>query len=181
MTDKEILDLRIKNLKDLKSIYVLGAVFILPPVPFISLMTVYSLWDFDGFYADSPNPIESCILLLLFNFLLLFCGIWFVKNARLYKRLIKMIEKIDPSESETKTLTCEKYRFIVRGAKYHTYKTGVIVITDIAKYYYIFARKSLHLSSIPLGEHEVELYKGTNIIKKFDAADDAQSKFTIWD
>ena len=181
MMDKEILDMQIKNLKNINCIYVAAAVFILHPVPFILLMTIYSLWGFDGFYADSPNPIESCVLLLLFNFLLLFFGIWFVKYARLYKRLIKMLETIDPSESETRTLTCEKYRFIVRGTKHHTYKTGVIVITDSARYYYIFARESLHLSSIPLGEHEVELYKGTNIIKKFDAADDAQSKFSIWD
>ena len=54
------------------------------------------------------------------------------------------------------------------------------VFTGNEKYYYIFARESYNVAHIPLGEYEVELYKGTNIIKKFDAADDAQHGFSIW-
>jgi hypothetical protein len=181
MTDREILDRRIKNLKKLRGLYLFGAIFFLHLVPFISVMTIYSLWDFDEFYADMPNPIASFLLLLLFIFMLLFFGIWFAKFARLYIRLIKILEKADPLESETKKFVCDKYRVILRNRfKYSLYKVGVIVFTGGEKYYYIFARESYDIAHIPLGEHEVELYKGTNIIKKFDAADDAQSEFTIW-
>ncbi len=182
MTDREILDRRIKNLKKLRGMYLFGAIFFLHFVPFISVMTIFSLWDFEGFYADMPNPIASFLLLLLCILMLLFFGIWFAKYAQLYIKLINTLKKADPSEFETKTLVCEKYRFILRGqSKHTTYKTGIAVFAGGERYYYIFARESYKLYRIPLGEHEVELYKGTNIIKKFDAADDAQSKFSIWD
>ena len=55
------------------------------------------------------------------------------------------------------------------------------MFTGGEKYYYIFARETYYIAHIPLGEHEFELYKGTNIIKKFDAADDAQIEYSIWD
>ena len=115
MTNREILDRRIKNLKKLRRMYLFGTIFFLHLVPFISVMTILSLWDFDGFYADIPNPIASFLLTLLFIFMLLFFGIWFAKFARLYIRLIKMLEKADPSESETKKLVCDKYRVILRN------------------------------------------------------------------
>lgn len=182
MTDREILDRRIKNLKKLRRMYLFGTIFFLHLVPFISVMTILSLWDFDEFYADMPNPIASFLLTLLFIFMLLFFGIWFAKFAHLYIRLIKMLEKADPSESETKLLKCEKYRFITRArTKHTTYTVGITVFADGEKYYYIFLHESFSVGHIPLGEHEFVLYKGTNIIKKFDAADDAQIEYSIWD
>lgn len=182
MTDREILDRRIKNLKKIRGMYLFGAIFFLHPVPFILVMTIFSLWDLDGFYVDTPNPIASFLLLLLCILMLLFFGVWFAKSARLYIRLVKILENADPSESETKILKCEKYRFILRArSKHTTYTVGITVFADGEKYYYIFSHESRSVGHIPLGENEVELYKGTNIIKKFDAADDAQTKFSIWD
>ena len=181
MTDRQILDSRIKNLNRVKGMYIFGAIFFLHPVPFISIFTFGSLCDFDRFHGDMPNPIASFLLLLLCIFMLLFFGIWFAKYARLYMKLLKTLKKADPTEFETKTLVCEKYRFILRNrGKHSTYNVGVIVFTGNEKYYYIFARESYNVAHIPLGEYEVELYKGTNIIKKFDAADDAQHGFSIW-
>ena len=177
MTDREILDMRIKNLKKLRRMYLFGAIFFLHPVPFFLLMII----GYSGDFIYSLESIKNLFLMIICILMFLFLGIWLAKFSRIYIKLLKTLEGVDPSESDTKILKCDKYRFIVRGkSKHTTYKTGITIFADGEIYYYIFVRESHSLGHIPLGEHEFELYKGTNIIKKFDVADDAQSKFTIW-
>ena len=83
MTDRQILDSRIKNLNRVKGMYIFGAIFFLHPVPFISIFTFGSLCDFDRFHGDMSNPIASFLLSLLCFFMLLFFGVWFAKYARI--------------------------------------------------------------------------------------------------
>lgn len=100
-------------------------------------------------------------------------------NAFKNKKILKLMYSANSDESEEKELFCYKFDYLSTsqtGATYHSrrgYAYAVRVNTVYGKFYYVLQKEidrnilSVHCCDLYSGEHKFEIYKGTNIIKKF--------------
>lgn len=100
-----------------------------------------------------------------------------------YKKILNSLCAAIPDETEDKELFCYKFDYlsnIEQGSSRHDRKRYVYAIcvrTVQGKFYYVFQKEiidhaiSVYCSELYSGEHKFEVYKGTNIIKKFPELD----------
>ncbi len=181
MAEQDILEIKIKNLKKLKNFSAFSAVFFLHTIP-ISILIIISV------IAEliSDNPIHSTgesilalISVLAVTPLMLWVGIFSCKNNTIYRELLKKLTTVDPTQSETRKIVCKKFKhLLVPRGKYTSKTLGICIHTESEKCYYILNQAKVAQGALDAvfrtytGEQEFEFYKGTNVIKKFDAADD---------
>lgn len=182
MTEQDILDIKIKNLKKLKRVSAFSAFFFLHTIP-ISVFIIIAIIAELVSGAPAHSTAESLFALIgviAFTPIMLWLGIVSHKNNIAYRELLKKLTKLDPTQSETRKIVCQKFKHLLVPRGKHTSKTlGICIHTESENCYYILNQSKIAQGALNavfrtyMGEQEFEFYKGTNIIKKFDAADEA--------
>ena len=181
MTEYDILKIKIKNLKKLKKFSAFSAVVSLPVIPINILILISMITEM---FSDTPihstgESILTLISVLAITPLMLWVGIFSCKNNAIYRELLKKLTTADPTQSETRKIVCQKFKHLLVTRGKHTSKTvGICIHTESEKCYYILNQAKISYGALNavfrtfMGEQEFEFYKGTNIIKRFDAADE---------
>ena len=182
MTEQDILDIKIKNLKKLKGFSAFSAFFFLHTVPisvFLIIAIIAEMFS-DTTIHSTGESILTLISVLAITPLMLWVGIFSCKNNAIYRELLKKLTTVDPTQSETRKIVCQKFKHLLVPRGKHTSKTlGICIHTESENCYYILNQSKIAQGALNavfrtyMGEQEFEFYKGTNIIKKFDAADEA--------
>lgn len=167
--DKQILD---RQTETVKTIYIFNLVVGI-------LMAFFAIGIFTLFAFSSPT--ESWAVFIVVAAIIgfgVYAVIGFV-NAFKNQKMINSIQSANPDETEEKELFCYKFDYLSTsqtGATYHSrrgYAYAVRVNTVHGKFYYVLQKEidrnilSVHCCDLYSGEHKFEIYKGTNIIKKF--------------
>ncbi len=181
MTEQDILEIKIKNLKKLKGFSAFSAFFFLHTIP-ISVFIIIAIIAELVSGAPAHSTAESLFALIgviAFTPIMLWLGIVSHKNNIAYRELLKKLTTLDPTQSEMRRIVCKKFRHLLVPRGKHTSKTlGICIHTESEKCYYILNQAKIAQGALNavfrtyMGEQEFEFYKGTNIIKKFDAADE---------
>ena len=181
MTESDILEIKIKNLKKLKNFSAFSAVFFLQTIP-ISILVIISIIAELVSVAPAHSTADSLFSLIgviAFTPLMLWLGVFSYKNNIAYRKLLKKLTALDPTQSETRRIVCKKFKQLLVPRGNHTSKTlGICIYTESEKCYYILNQAKVAQGALNAvfrtytGEQEFEFYKGTNVIKKFDAADE---------
>ena len=181
MTEYDILEIKIKNLKKLKNFSAFSAVFSLPVTPINVLILISMIAEMfsDTQIHSTGESILTLISVLAITPLMLWVGIFSCKNNAIYRELLKKLTTVDPTQSETRKIVCQKFKQLLVPRGKHTSKTvGICIHTESEKCYYILNQAKISYGALNavfrtfMGEQEFEFYKGTNIIKRFDAADE---------
>lgn len=167
MTSKERIDIKISLLKTSTIQQRVLLIICLP----IEVLSIYMLavWD--------EPPVDMLFLCLVSILLLIGLTALYVYQLLKYTKLIKALKTLAPDQSEHKEVYCYKYTYLTYGRSRASRDIiGVCVHTVHGKYYYVFdsaiADGTKHdFKELYSGEHEFEIYKDTNIIKSFPAAD----------
>ena len=181
MTEQDILDIKIQNLKKLKRFSAFSAFFFLHTVP-ISVFIIIGIIAELVSAAPTQSTAESLLALIsviAFTPIMLWLGVLSHKNNIAYRELLKKLTTLDPTQSEIRRIVCEKFKHLLVPRGKHESKTlGICIHTESEKCYYILNQAKIAQGALNavfrtyIGEQEFEFYKGTNIIKKFDTADE---------
>ena len=175
MTSKERVDIKISLLK--KPIRQHIAVLCFFVWNLILFCVVFVATPF--LILESSETIDYGILLFsifAMGFLALPAVLSMIMLSKLTK-LKKTLQSLDVNKSERKEVFCYKYTYLTCGRTRHTRDTiGLCVYTVHGKYYYVFDSAIAYgtkrdFKDLYSGDHEFEIYKDTNVIKSFPAAD----------
>lgn len=181
MIEYDILEIKIKNLKKLKNFSAFSAVFFLHTIPINILIIISIIAEMfsDTTIQSTGKSILTLISVLAITALMLWVGMFSCKNNAIYRELLKKLTTVDPTQSETRKIVCQKFKHLLVPRGKHTSKTvGICIYTESEKCYYILNQSKISYGALDavfrtfMGEQEFEFYKGTNIIKRFDAADE---------
>ena len=184
MTEYDILEIKIKNLKKLKNFSAFSAVFFLHTIPIniLIIISIIAAMFSDTTIQSTGESILTLISVLAITPLMLWVGIFSCKNNAIYRELLKKLTTVDPTQSETRKIVCQKFKHLLVPRGKNTSKTvGICIHTESEKCYYILNQAKISYGAFGacaavfrtfMGEQEFEFYKGTNIIKRFDAADE---------
>lgn len=120
------------------------------------------------------------LLSLIFFAVFVWCMAFFIAYIIRDRNLLKTMNSLASFETETKELHCYKYTCFLHSNSATDNRTsvlyGICVHTVLGKYYYLlnegfsFEPGTL-LPGAEIGLHEIEVYKGTNIITAFNSLD----------
>ena len=128
--------------------------------------------------------VESLIWLFSLIFFAIFalCIAFFVALISRDTKVLNMLNSLESYETETKEIHCYKYNYISAADNQTSVVYGICVHTDMGKYYYLLnegfsIKPGAVLPGVQAGVHEIEVYKGTNIITAFNAIDKEIEKY----
>ena len=134
--------------------------------------------------------VESLIWLFsLFFFAVFVCSFaLFVAFITRDTKMLKILNSLESYETEIKEIECHKCTYFLQSNSVSGNQTsainGICVHTVLGKYFYLLndgfsIKPETAIPGVQAGVHEIEVYKGTNIITAFNAIDKEIEKYNI--